>query len=178
MAGKVDKGARDFLSQMATGKTLKGGLQVQVGVFGGNHSGERKSPAHFTATKDGNLRIQEGETLRPPTNAELALWLHEGIPHNATPPRPFLSQRLNGELPAVKRVIAKLAKAIMKGLITPEQAAKFLGEWGRSEVVEGINTREYAPNAASTIAKKGSDSALIDTGELKAAISFRIKASQ
>lgn len=71
---------------------------------------------------------------------------------------------------------AKLARAIITQKMDPKRAMGILGSWGanaiKKTITDGVGLPP--PNAASTIARKGSSRPLVDTGMLKAAYSYEI----
>lgn len=74
---------------------------------------------------------------------------------------------------------AKLTSKVIQGMPL-KQALGLLGAWGTAKVKDTINTRQTVgpdpqPNAASTIAAKGSDLPLVDTGRLINAITWLVK---
>lgn len=71
---------------------------------------------------------------------------------------------------------AKLAKAIVTGGMDPARAMGILGSWGANAIKKTITDGAGLPppNAASTIARKGSSRPLVDTGLLKASYNFEI----
>lgn len=70
----------------------------------------------------------------------------------------------------------KLAKAIVTDGMDPKRAMGILGTWGANAIKKTITDGDGLPppNAASTIAQKGSSRPLVDTGMLKAAYTFEI----
>jgi hypothetical protein len=109
-----------------------------------------------------------GESL-----AQIAMWLHDGT--SRIPARPFLSMALDGRLSHVKAMITRLAKGVLEGKLEPHRALELLGQWARDRVVEGIDLGIAPENADSTIARKGSQTPLIDTGQLKTSITWVVE---
>lgn len=91
------------------------------------------------------------------------------------PPRPALriSARKHGR-EWVKQA-GELGKAVLEGKNTTENAAEFLGALVADDIKGTINKSSlFAPNAPSVIKRKGKNSPLIDTGELRDAVDYKI----
>lgn len=145
---------------------------IQVGIFGskGNRleAGEKK--------KQGGHKTIKGSQADE-TNAEIGLLMEVGSVSKHIPPRSFLQMplRLHGD------EIMKDAKAEVSALANPGGIMKFLKVVGvacENVIQQAFATRGFgywAKNAPLTIASKGSDSPLIDTGQLRRAIASRVK---
>ncbi len=99
---------------------------------------------------------------------DVAVWNHFGTSN--TPARPFITASLELARDDLKALYARLVAGVIAGKISDEKAAEFLGQWAVREIVDNINRGFFQANADSTIAAKGSDTPLIDTGQLKASI--------
>jgi len=103
------------------------------------------------------------------TMIELAA-IHElGSPRANIPARSFIRSTFQDA--TVKRdqakLTSKLVGKIIKGTMAPHAALDVLGSWGVSRVRWRIKTKQIKQQLeASTIARKGSETALIDTGGL------------
>ncbi len=90
------------------------------------------------------------------------------------PSRPFMRRSVD----TAEREIASFGKAqamaVASGAITAEQALDRLGLWFQSRIQNTITTaRGWAvPNAPATVRQKGSSSPLIDTGRMRAAVTY------
>jgi hypothetical protein len=109
-------------------------------------------------------------------NASLA-YIHEhGSPAANIPPRPFLG-------PGVERSVGQIRAALVAG------AQKFLGG-DRGAINQSLNqagliaqgavqqymvSGNFAPLQAATIRRKGSSKPLIDTGQLRQAVTYQVK---
>jgi hypothetical protein len=85
---------------------------------------------------------------------------------------------LNGEAQPVQEICKRVAKAVIEGKLEIEQAAQLLGIWGVKEVQRIIALSLEPPNRPATIARKGSDTTLVDTGQLRQNISYRIESAK
>src|SRR3954464_2954248 len=115
--------------------------------------------------KDAHVMIGINEAKRTPNGASLAdvaRWNHWGTAN--IPSRPFLLIALNGQAPAVQAICRRVAKAVIEGKLTVDQGLSLLGIWGVKEVQRVIALGIEPENRPSTIARKGSDTTLIDKG--------------
>lgn len=90
------------------------------------------------------------------------------------PARPFLHPGVENSAP----LFTKLAELMIPKVLTGEFAMRTLleqmGNMAESSVKQAITDLKDPPNARSTIAKKGSDNPLIDTGNLRQSIRYVI----
>lgn len=112
-------------------------------------------------------------------NASL-LYLHEqGIPSHNVPPRPVLGPAISEE--KTKQKIETMMKeaavaALVKGdKDTAEKNFHKAGMIGRDACKNWIKGGHLAPNAPSTIARKGSSTPLVDTGSLLQSITYAVR---
>lgn len=93
------------------------------------------------------------------------------------PARPFIRGTLSDEKTKAELDVirAKIAKGIAIGRITKNQGLDLLGSWLAAAVQKYMVRRPtpFVKNAPSTIAKKGSNRPLIDTGHLRQSITWR-----
>jgi len=117
------------------------------------------------------------------TNAELG-YLHEfGSPSNNIPARPFLIPGVTKSNPAAAVLLRQGAEKALDASTQPD------GQTGKpvdasldragllaSNAVKRLFTDDngWAPNAPSTSAQKGSDRPLIDTGQMRRAITYAV----
>lgn len=108
-----------------------------------------------------------------PTVGEVAAWNHFGT--EDIPARPFITRPIDLKRPELAKLVQRLVAGISTGKIGAEYAAELLGQKLRDVCVSAINAREYEPNADATIARKGSDTPLVDTGTLKGSIAYEVR---
>lgn len=105
------------------------------------------------------------------------LYLHEyGSPMYHVPPRPILEPALDDG----KEVIAELIKEATLNVLEGKDInleLKTVGEEAENIVKDWFEdpANDWAPNAQSTIDKKGSDKPLIDSGDLRKSITYVIR---
>jgi hypothetical protein len=101
-----------------------------------------------------------------------------GDPMFHIPPRPFLEPAIEANMPAIAKLQGIALKAALDG--KPQQvtiALKTLGLAAQG-FVKGWFTdprNNWAPNAPITIARKGSDRPMIDTGKLRNSITYVLR---
>lgn len=152
------------------------GYAVRVGVLGQKSN---RIPMVTGETHEAyRLRVKKilksTSTLKntEKTNAEIGLKQELGSLSEHIPRRSFLEMPLMLKMPEYyKSFGANLMKAIEAGDIRP--AFVTLGIKGEQIVQLAFASRgfgQWAPNAESTISRKGSSSPLIDTGQLRRAV--------
>lgn len=108
--------------------------------------------------------------------AELAA-IHEfGSPAANIPERSFIRRTFREKRPELLDVVRKVAKGTVKGKITAERGLNLLGAWLAAEVKKTVTDGPHIPPPLQpeTIARKGSDRPLVDTGRLVDAITWDI----
>lgn len=113
---------------------------------------------------------EDGET----SLAQIAYLNHFGtVDKNgrvAIPARPFMDA-INENQDSLYQFTAQA----LQSLGTSREVAKSVGAKAKSMIQESIRDGDWAPNAPSTIKKKGSDKPLIDTGTMRQNVQYVIK---
>ena len=91
-----------------------------------------------------------------------------------TPARPFMRQSFENHEAELKAG-CEAANRIVNSGGSAEQALQQLGAMAKGLVQDEIVNGDFAPNAESTIQKKGSEQPLIDTGTMRQSVNFVIK---
>lgn len=120
----------------------------------------------------GMLR-DSGKAENGASYVDIATWNEYGT--RRIPSRPFI--RISAD--TNRQTWTKMAQQCVNGVIdgdSPRDAAQVIGH----RMVEDIrkvfgDKSKLAPNAPSTIKKKGHDKPLIDTGKLKATVNYRVE---
>ena len=132
-----------------------------------------KKQLEIANTKTVSVGVLNGsEAHGDVTVGEIATWNHYGTAN--IPARPFIVGPIDAKQAELQNLVKRLTAGISTGKIDTEFALNVLGQKLRDTCVSAINNREFEPNADSTIAKKGSSTPLVDTGQLKGAIAFEI----
>lgn len=103
---------------------------------------------------------------------DVAIWNEFGT--ETIPERSFIRAWFDLNRDKVKLSIERMMQAVMAGKYTKDQALNLLGLRWVAEVQKRMSEGIPPPNAPSTIAKKGSDKPLIDTGQLRSSIKHTI----
>lgn len=149
MSGKVtdtDHGAAALLARV---RELSGGKRVRVGIL----TDEPKKAAALTLL-------------------EVAVVHEFGGGH--VPQRSFIRATIDAHKADIERLQFALAKQVLAGTITPDQALQQLGarvaSWMQTRISDGI-----APALKdATVKAKGSSTPLVDTGQLFASVTWAV----
>ena len=91
-----------------------------------------------------------------------------------TPARPFMRKSFENHESELKAACDD-ANTLLSNGGTAEQALNQIGVFCRGLVQEEIVEGDFAPNAPSTIKKKGSEQPLIDTGYMRQSVNYVVK---
>lgn len=91
------------------------------------------------------------------------------------PERPFMRNAMRSNQTKYQQFMKVSAKAILSGEVTPEVSLKRLGRMAQVDIQEEITSLSSPPNAPITIALKGSSNPLIDTGEMRGAVTWKLE---
>jgi hypothetical protein len=106
------------------------------------------------------------------SSAQVAAWLEFGT--SRSPERPFLRVGIRSGLETFRRLARVDLVGIAEGTLTMDAALERQGAVAAGKVKEGFTTGEWAPNAPSTIERKGSDRPGIDTGAYRQSITYQL----
>jgi hypothetical protein len=116
-----------------------------------------------------------------PTGAsilEVAVWNNFGAPRANIPARPFMNQATPKIVEAANALALQIAKANRSKPLNPAEYEKMyeaLGQQSRGIIQHTITTGNFAPNAPSTILRKKSSRPLIDSGDMRAAVTYAVR---
>jgi len=109
------------------------------------------------------------------TNAEL-LAIHEfGSAKKGIPERPVMRTSFKKGEAGAKTLLSQGVSECLKGNISTDQAYERAGLFLRNTVVETFVENDFTPNDPKTIKRKKSSKPLIDTGALRASISYEVR---
>ena len=126
-------------------------LSVDVGVLGSNAS----------RSKEGSPGV---------TVLDVATWAEFGL---GQPQRSWLRGYVDTHAKEIQKVIDRELKRVQQGKQSVERALDRVGVWLVGEIQDRIADGIDPANAPSTIAKKGSSTPLIDTGQFRSSITSR-----
>lgn len=101
---------------------------------------------------------------------EIATWIEFGL---GQPQRSFIRAWAEEKRKDIDKAVKAVALAVVKGKLTRQQGIDQLGALFVASIQKRISAGIPPPNAASTIARKGSSTPLIDQGQLRASIDFK-----
>lgn len=115
-------------------------------------------------------------------NIMKAIWNHFGTRGGASgggwggpiPERPFLSNAMRSNRSAYRNAMKASASKILRGETSLREVLSKLGIKAQGDIQEEITSLSSPPNSPVTVALKGSSNPLIDTGEMRAAITWKI----
>lgn len=115
----------------------------------------------------GDEKYEDGTTI-----AEVAAYNEFGS--SDTPERPFMRQSFENHESELQAACDAANRLVSSGG-SADQALQQIGVVAKGLVQEEIVNGGFAPNAESTIRKKGSEQPLIDTGTMRQSVNFVVK---
>jgi len=91
-----------------------------------------------------------------------------------TPERSFIRSTIEGQSKDIKKVISGQYKKVLDGSIDVSKGLGVVGAYTAGLIQEKFTNNDWTPNTSSTQAQKGSSKPLIDTGQLRQSISFKV----
>lgn len=137
---------------------MAAGSHVKVGVL---------------ADKGGDQTTDGGITL-----VELAAIHEYGSPAANIPERSFIRRTFDAEKAReLAAMQGKLVGAIVEGKMSVPRALELLGQWAAAAVKKTITSGPHIPPPLkpATVAAKGSDRPLVDTGQLVNSITYKVE---
>ena len=109
------------------------------------------------------------------TNAELGV-IHEfGAPERGIPERSFMRSTVSEENENLGRLGNVQIAEFLEGNTSAHDAFATIGVYLQGKIVEKITDGEFEPNNENTVKRKGSSKPLIDTGQLRASITYEVR---
>lgn len=109
------------------------------------------------------------------TNAELGI-IHEwGAPEKGIPERSFMRSTMSEERENLGRLGKLQIAECLEGNTSPYDVFATIGAYLQGKIVEKITDGEFEPNNENTVKRKGSSKPLIDTGQLRGAITYEVR---
>jgi hypothetical protein len=140
---------------------------------GGKFSDWLKSTAQEAANKRVDIGFFADATYEDGTLVPLVAAIQEfGAPSQNIPPRPFFRQMIQKNQSHWPDDIGKALKATD---YDAEKALAVVGEMVAGELREEITAFDGAPLSPKTIARKGSDKQLVDTGTMLKSVTSRVE---
>lgn len=109
------------------------------------------------------------------TNAELGI-IHEwGAPEKGIPERSFMRSTMSEEMENLGRLSKTQIALCLEGNTSPHDVFATIGAYLQGKIVDKITDGEFKPNNENTVKRKGSSKPLIDTGQLRGAITYEVR---
>lgn len=166
----TDHGAAALLNRA---RELTAGLRVRVGVL--DDGAKREKRPRAAQSKKARVRAKAASQSRAQRLSLLEVAaVHEfGAGH--VPARSFIRATIDAHKNDIEAEIKNLARGVVSGRIDARQALDMLGQkvagWCQARIAAGI----APPLKPATIARKGSSTPLINTGQLRSAITWRVE---
>lgn len=123
-----------------------------------------------------DTRVDEKGNPESITNASLAYIHNFGAPEANIPARPFMVEGIEGVREKITDRMYTVGTAALEGnKQAVDMGLNAVGLTAQLGIQDKINDGPFTPNAPSTVKAKGSDSPLIDTGQLRNAVTFQIR---
>ena len=179
MASKIkvtNKNYDAFMKRLYGGRNA-GRLGVVVGLLSEGPGGHEHQPKIETQVHDiggeyKNVQVYHAKPA-PLTVVDIGI-IHEfGL---GVPERSFIRAWCDANTKRVQAAMRRLLTGVVQGKYDRAQALTLLGLWIQGEIQKYISRGvPPLPNAQATIDRKGSSRPLIDTGQLRAAVSFALR---
>jgi len=122
----------------------------------------------------GPLRVKVGFPKGMADSDVIARAVYNNFGTIHIPPRPFMLLAWRQNFNKHREALRRAAKALIHGTMTRDQVGKRLGVMGENDVKQAITDLKTPPNAESTIRMKGSSNPLIDTGEMRQSVRYKV----
>lgn len=119
------------------------------------------------------IGFQEGQLYEDGTSlAEVAAYNEFGT--SDTPARPFMKQSFENHENELRAACENANVMLSKGK-SADEVLNVIGAVAKGVIQQEIAEGEFAPNAPSTIRKKGSERPLIDTGHMRQSVNYVVR---
>lgn len=109
------------------------------------------------------------------TNAELGA-IHEfGAPEKNIPERSFMRSSASEEANNLGRLAKIQISECLRGETSAHDAFATVGVYLQGKIVDKITDGDFEPNTEATVKRKKSSKPLIDTGQLRGAITYEVR---
>ena len=90
------------------------------------------------------------------------------------PERSFMRSTLRKEKSNIKALNKKLLRKITKGKLSTKKGLGLLGQFLSAKISKKIVSIKTPPNKPETIKRKGSSNPLVDTGQMKNSMNYKV----
>lgn len=147
------------------------GLVLTVGIHGPEGAEEHKAPEGSDKPAGG----QDGEA-KPPTVADIATVHEYGLGNN--PERSWLRGWADEQKAQNEANMKKIGQAVVEGKFTAQTGLERAGNLFVGQIQARIVAGIAPPLTEQTIKRKGSSTPLVNTGQMKSAIRFKVGKDQ
>ena len=105
---------------------------------------------------------------------ELGMVHEYGSPTRGIPARPFIQPSIKDNTDKYKKLMRKQAGLLLFRRTSLNNALSLVGEVAKADIQKYMLSANFKPLAASTIEAKGSSKPLIDSGQMRNAITYEI----
>lgn len=126
------------------------------------------------ADKEVRIGFQHGKATEEDGTdvCDVAAWNELGTAN--MPSRPFLRKSVDENESKINSFLQSKKNDLVRGA-SAEQILKEIGIFQKDLIQEKITNGSFAPNAESTVRRKGSSKPLIDTGRMRQSVNYEIK---
>ena len=145
----------------------------------------RKTHIKLPNSLSGPTKVKVGfvRGMADQDNINKAVWNEFGTAGGASgggwggpiPERPFLRNAMRNNASKYRNAMASSAEKILLGQATLDSVLTKLGTLAEQDVKNEITSLRSPPNSPVTIEMKGSDNPLIDTGEMRNAVRYKVE---
>ncbi len=129
-----------------------------------------RQDAHVQVGVLGDGRTESGESI-----LEIAAIHEYGAPGAGIPKRSFIRFTVKQRKADINRVIIRMASQVLTKGLTIDSALNVIGEFTKSAIKQSIVNKLIKQDLKpATIKRKGSSTALVDTGQLLNAITHKV----
>jgi hypothetical protein len=174
MASKVttaDHGASALVARLKA--LAASGMRVRVGVL--DDGAKREPKPRAKGSKKARIRAKGAAKSRTQRLSLLEVAVVHEFGGGSVPQRSFIRATIDEKRAEIERLQQHLAMQVVEGKLSPEQALGVLGAkvaaWCKVRIAAGI-----APALKpATVKRKGSSKPLIDTGQLRSSVTWRVE---
>jgi len=144
---------------------------VTVGIQGANASRTKRGRPRFSSRKSKSVRRRKrsGAAL---TVAEVGA-IHE-FGSGRIPKRSFIKGTIDQQRAQILRRMEIGGEGVLTGKLDQRTAMELIGEYTVGRIKQRMANGISPANAPSTIARKGSSTPLVDTGQLRNSITYEV----
>lgn len=106
---------------------------------------------------------------------ELGMVHEYGSPTRGIPARPFIEPPIKDNTEKYKGIMRNQASRLIFRRTSLDNALSLVGEAAKADIQKYMLSASFTPLSAATIERKGSSKPLIDTGQMRNAITYEIK---